>query len=270
MRAIAIAISLVATLISSSALAGQPVTLRSELVDGNGQVTLSDLFDNTGPAGKVVVANGVEPGRNQVLDATEVQRLAQRYGLDWSNSTGLRRLIVRSGLEAAPTAPTAPVAPTTRPVTTARSASAAMTEVLTYSRSLSSGDILQAEDLTYSQVLVQAVPSDAPRSADDVIGLSVKRPLRTGQAVSTRDLLAPLVIRRDDLVQVTYRDGSIILSLEAKAMANAAVGELVTLQNTSSKKSIEAVATGPGKALIGPEAAQVRRDPSSRRLAFAQ
>ncbi|MEY4249256.1 MAG: hypothetical protein RJA87_889 [Pseudomonadota bacterium] len=264
MRAVAIAISLVATLISSSALAGQPVTLRSELVDGNGQVTLSDLFDNTGPAGKVVVANGVEPGRNQVLDATEVQRLAQRYGLDWSNSTGLRRLIVRSGLEAAP------VAPTTRPVTTARSASAAMTEVLTYSRSLSSGDILQAEDLTYSQVLVQAVPSDAPRSADDVIGLSVKRPLRTGQAVSARDLLAPLVIRRDDLVQVTYRDGSIILNLEAKAMANAAVGELVTLQNTSSKKSIEAVATGPGKALIGPEAAQVRRDPSSRRLAFAQ
>jgi flagella basal body P-ring formation protein FlgA len=119
-------------------------------------------------------------------------------------------------------------------------------------------------------VLVQAVPSDAPRSADDVIGLSVKRPLRTGQAVSTRDLLAPLVIRRDDLVQVIYRDGSIVLSLEAKAMGNAAVGELFTLQNTSSKKSIEAVATGPGKALTGPEAAQVRRESTSRRLAFAQ
>ena len=264
MRAVVIAFSLAATLISSSALAGQPVTLRSELVDGNGQVTLSDLFDNTGSAGNVMVANGVEPGRNQVLDATQVQRLAQRYGLDWSNSTGLRRLIVRSGLEAAPTAQAV------RPAATARSASAAMTEVLTYSRSLSSGDIIQAEDLTYSQVLVQAVPSDAPRSADDVIGLSVKRPLRTGQAVSTRDLLAPLVIRRDDLVQVIYRDGSIVLSLEAKAMGNAAVGELFTLQNTSSKKSIEAVATGPGKALIGPEAAQVRRESTSRRLAFAQ
>ncbi len=267
MRAVVIAFSLAASLISSSALAGQPVTLRSELVDGNGQVTLSDLFDNTGSAGNVMVANGVEPGRNQVLDATQVQRLAQRYGLDWSNSTGLRRLIVRSGLEAAPTAPTTQAA---RPTATARSASAAMTEVLTYSRSLSSGDIIQAEDLTYSQVLVQAVPSDAPRSADDVIGLSVKRPLRTGQAVSSRDLLAPLVIRRDDLVQVIYRDGSIVLSLEAKAMGNAAVGELFTLQNTSSKKSIEAVATGPGKALIGPEAAQVRRESTSRRLAFAQ
>ncbi len=264
MRAVAIAFSLAATLISSSALAGQPVTLRSELVDGNGQVTLSDLFDNTGSAGTVVVANGVEPGRNQVLDAALVQQLAQRYGLDWSNSTGLRRLIVRSGLEAEP-APS-----TVRPTVTARSASAAMTEVLTYSRSLSSGDIIQAEDLTYSQVLAQAVPSDAPRNADDVIGLSVKRPLRTGQAVSTRDLLAPLVIHRDDLVQVTYRDGSIVLSLEAKAMGNAAVGDLFTLQNTSSKKSIEAVATGPGKALTGPEAAQVRREPTSRRLAFAQ
>ena len=264
MRAAAIVLILAATLISSSALAGQPVNLRSELVDGNGQVTLSDLFDNTGSAGNIIVANGVEPGRNQVLDATQVQRLAQRYGLDWSNSTGLRRLIVRSGLEAAPTQ-SAP-----RTAATARSASGAMSEVLTYSRSLSSGDIIQAEDLTYSQVLVQAVPSDAPHSADDVIGLSVKRPLRTGQAVSARDLLAPLVIHRDDLVQVTYRDGSIVLSLEAKAMGNAAVGELFTLQNTSSKKSIEAVATGPGKALTGPEAAQVRRESTSRRLAFAQ
>ncbi len=264
MRAVAIVLSLAAALISSSALAGQPVNLRSELVDGNGQVTLSDLFDNAGSAGNVMVANGVEPGRNQVLDAAQVQRLAQRYGLDWSNSTGLRRLIVRSGLETAPTQ----LAP--RPAATARSASAAMSEVLTYSRSLSSGDIIAAEDLTYSRVLVQAVPSDAPRSADDVIGLSVKRPLRTGQAVSARDLLAALVIHRDDLVQVTYRDGSIVLSLEAKAMGNAAVGELFTLQNTSSKKSIEAVATGPGKALTGPEAAQVRREPTSRRLAFAQ
>ena len=232
MRAVVIAFSLAATLISSSALAGQPVTLRSELVDGNGQITLSDLFDNTGSAGNVLVANGVEPGRNQVLDATQVQRLAQRYGLDWSNSTGLRRLIVRSGLEATPTAPTAPTA---RPAATARSASAAMTEVLTYSRSLSSGDVIQAEDLTYSSVLVQAVPNDAPRNADEVIGMGVKRPLRIGQAVSARDLLAPLVIRRDDLVQVVYRDGSIVLSLEAKAMGNAAVGELFTLQNTSSK-----------------------------------
>jgi flagella basal body P-ring formation protein FlgA len=269
MRAVVIAFSLAATLISSSALAGQPVTLRSELVDGNGQVTLSDLFDNTGSAGNVLVANGVEPGRNQVLDATQVQRLAQRYGLDWSNSTGLRRLIVRSGLEAAPMPASASPA-STRPAATVRSASAAMTEVLTYSRSLSSGDVIQAEDLTYSSVLVQAVPNDAPRNADEVIGMGVKRPLRIGQAVSARDLLAPLVIRRDDLVQVVYRDGSIVLSLEAKAMGNAAVGELFTLQNTSSKKSIEAVATGPGKALTGPEAAQVRREPTSRRLAFAQ
>lgn len=264
MRAVAVALSLVATLISSSALAGQPVSLRSELVDGNGKITLSDLFDNAGSAGPVVVANGAEPGRNQVLDATQVQQLAQRYGLDWSNSTGLRRLIVRSGIEAAPTVPTA------RPTVSARPSSAMMTEVLTYSRSLSSGDIIQAEDLTYSQVLAQAVPSDAPRNADEVIGLSVKRPLRTGQAVSTRDLLAPLVIHRDDLVQVTYRDGSIMLSLEAKAMGPAAVGDLFTLQNTSSKKSIEAVATGPGKAVTGPEAAQVRREPTSRRLALAQ
>lgn len=268
MRAAVLILTLAATLIGSSAIAGQPVTLRSDLVDGNGKVTLSDLFDNTGPVGAVLVANGTQPGLNLVLDATEVQRLAMRYGLDWSNSTGLRRLIVRSGIEQSqPTSvPGSPAPSRTR----SAPASSAMVEVLTYNRSLSSGDVVQAEDLTYSQVLAQAVPSDAPRNADDVIGMSVKRPLRTGQAVSVRDLLATVVIHRDDLVQVTYRDGSIILSLEAKALGNAAIGEIFSLQNTSSKKTIEAVATGPGKALTGPEAAQIRREPTSRRLASVQ
>jgi flagellar basal body P-ring formation protein FlgA len=268
MRAAAIILSLAATLIGSSALAGQPVTLRSELMDGNGKVTLSDLFDNTGSAGNVLVANGTQPGQNLVLDATEVQRLALRYGLDWSNSTGLRRLIVRSGFQESEPTPAlrSPAPPRSRPAP----ASSAMVEVLTFNRSLSSGDVVQAEDLTYSQVLAQAVPSDAPRNAEDVIGMSVKRPLRTGQAVSVRDLLATVVIHRDDLVQVTYRDGSITLTLEAKAMGNAAIGELFSLQNMSSKKTIEAIATGPGKALTGPEAAQSRREPTSRRMASAQ
>ena len=87
MRAVVIAFSLAASLISSSALAGQPVTLRSELVDGNGQVTLSDLFDNTGSAGNVMVSNGVEPGRNQVLDAKVIYDRASDKAIGSSDHT---------------------------------------------------------------------------------------------------------------------------------------------------------------------------------------
>ena len=56
------------------------------------------------------------------------------------------------------------------------------------------------------------------------------------------------------LVRDQYDDGGISLSLQGKAMAAAATGDLVPVQNTLSKKVIQAVATGPGSAAVGPQA----------------
>src|SRR3989338_3845675 len=78
-------------------------------------------------------------------------------------------------------------------------------------------------------------PAGAPRGADAVIGLAAKRPLREGAAVSTRDVTAPQVIKTGDLITVTYSDGGISLSLQGKAMAAAATGDVIAVQNTLSK-----------------------------------
>ena len=51
---------LAAVLAASPALAGQPVTLKAQTLDSDGIVTLSDLFDGAGAAGKVTVA--AKPG----------------------------------------------------------------------------------------------------------------------------------------------------------------------------------------------------------------
>ena len=95
---------------------------------------------------------------------------------------------------------------------------------------------------------------DAPRDADAVIGLAAKRPLREGAAVQSRDVAAAQVIKTGDLVTITYDDGGISLSLQGKAMGAAATGDLFAVQNTLSKKIIQAVATGPGFAAVGPQA----------------
>ena len=89
-------IALIAGLIASPALAGTPVTLKAEVMDGDGLVTLADLFDGaSAAAGKVPVA--ARPGPSVVLDAATVQTLARRSGLDWANAEGIRRIIVRGG-----------------------------------------------------------------------------------------------------------------------------------------------------------------------------
>lgn len=238
---LAAAATIVISALSAPAFAGTAVTLRMDTTDADGRITLGDLFDGvTGPAANMVVAARMGP--TAVLDAGQVQISARRAGFDWTNTNGVRRVIVREGLDNGGTAANR-AAPT---------AARANVEVLAYARSLAAGEIVQPEDLVY--VKMAGAPLDAPRDADAVIGMATKRPLREGAAVQTRDVGAAQVIKSGDLITITYEDGGITLSLQGKAMAAAATGDVFAVQNPLSKKIIQAVATGPGAAAVGPQA----------------
>lgn len=234
---------------SGQALAGQPVSLKSQVV-ATGRVTLGDLFDNAGGASNVALGPTVAQGGSVVMNAATVQRAAMNAGLTWANEDGLRNVIVRSGEASAPGA---------------ASSAAAKVEVLTYNRSFDTGEIVQPEDLSWTKVA--AAPAGAPRDADALIGKAAKRPLRSGAAASTRDVTNPLVVKRDDMVEVVFAMEGVNLSLQAKAMGAAAVGDTVSLMNLSSKKVIQAVVAAPGKAVVGPEADALRAQSSPSQFA---
>lgn len=235
----ALVLALAAALAAGPALAGTPVVLKAETLDDDGVVTLGDLFEGAGAASGRPVASRAGP--SVVLDAGAVQVAARRAGLDWANAQGIRRIVVRQGA-----APAAAGAPSAR----------GNVEVLTYARSLSAGEVVGPSDLVWAPMA--AAPAGAPDDAEAVIGLAARRPLRAGAAVQARDLSAPQVIAAGDIVTVTYEDGGISLALQAKAMGAAAAGEAVTVQNTLSKKTLQAVATGPGQAAVGPAAQALR------------
>lgn len=228
--------ALCGALLASPALAGT-VSLKADVADADGRVTLGDIFDGAGPASSVLVATRAGP--SVVLDAAAVQGLARRSGLDWSNPQGLRRIVVRGGASAPGAA-----------------APRGNVEVLTWARSLNAGEVVQPTDMTWTKVA--GAPSDTPRDAEAVIGMTARRPLREGSVVALRDVVAQQVIKAGDTIQVTWSDGGISLTLQAKALGAAAVGQSFNVQNPVSKKVIEAVATGPGQAVTGPEALRMK------------
>jgi flagella basal body P-ring formation protein FlgA len=234
--------------LASPALAGQPVTLKADTVDADGVVTFADLFDGAGASGRVTIAN--RAGATLLLDAVAVQAAARRAGLDWANSEGLRSILVRS----APSQASAAASPAV--------AARGNVEVLTYARSLAAGDIVQPTDLVWTKAA--AAPNDAPADADAVIGMAARRPLRAGAFVAARDVGAAMVVRPGDTVTVAFEADGISLALEGKAMTAAGVGETVSVQNSTSKKIIQAVVTGPGQAVVGPAADQMKATRSTR------
>jgi flagella basal body P-ring formation protein FlgA len=246
----------VLALSATSALAG-PVTLKAEPMDDDGRVTLGDLFDGAGGAASVVV--GVRSGPSAVFEAGQVQAAAARVGLTWGNPQGLRRIVVRQG--AGMTGGAADAAGSAQPAVAAVGRPGATVEVLTYVRSLAAGDVVQPEDVAWTQVQAHMAAAGGPQDAEQVIGLSARRALRAGAAVATRDLTAPQVIARNDMVQVAFVAGGVTLTVTGRATRDAARGDAVPILNTTSGRTIDAVATGPGRAVAGPAALAARSNP---------
>jgi len=248
MRAVALLAAAATLALAGTALAGTAVTLKADTVSTDGVVTLGDLFDGAGPAAGVPVAS--RTGASVVLNARAVQLAAARAGLDWANAEGLGTIVVHGGASSART--TVPGAVAAR----------GNVDVLTYARNLQAGEIIQPTDVAWGKAAV--APADAPSDADAVIGMAAKRPLRAGAAVASRDVGAAQVVKAGEVVTVSFASEGISLSLEGKAMSAAGVGELLNVQNTASKKIIQAVVTGPGQAVVGPAAATLKAAGPSR------
>ena len=241
------------------ARSGVPVELVGHPMSRGPQITLADLFEGAeGPAGTVVVARAAPLGQTAVLDAGRVQIVAQQAGLDWANARGQRRVNVENG-----GAEGAPVDAVSRPVRAGRSPSArlngpATAQALIYARNVPAGEALAADDLVWAEVPAAAHLSDPIADADSVAGKIARRPLRAGSPALARDLIGAKVIHKDDLVAVVFRDDGIQLSLQGRALGDAAVGEPIQVLNLGSKKIVEAVTAGPGRAVVGPEADMTR------------
>ncbi len=151
----------------------------------------------------------------------------------------------------------------------ARQGHARSEEVLTYARDFMAGEIVEAEDIVWAPPSGFGTPMDAPRDARGVIGKAARRPLRAGTAVSQGDLSAPKVIKKDEMVTVAFAADGIKLVLQGKALSGAAVGDVVDILNPASKKVIQAVASGPDQAVVGPDAERLKAAASSGPLATA-
>jgi len=85
-----------------------------------------------------------------------------------------------------------------------------------------------------------------------------------GAAVAGRDVSAPQVIKSNDVISLVFNDAGITLTLQARATSGGAVGDTISVQNVSSKKTIQAVVAGPGQAVVGPAADQMKLSRSTR------
>jgi flagella basal body P-ring formation protein FlgA len=133
-------------------------------------------------------------------------------------------------------------------------------DVLTWARNIPAGEVVQPQDLVWAKAA--AAPADAPNDPEALIGQAARHALRQGGVATARDVAQVQVIKAKDVITVTYEAGGVSLALQGVALSSGGVGDAINVQNPSSKKILQAVVTGPGQALVGPAASQLKANPS--------
>jgi len=127
------------------------------------------------------------------------------------------------------------------------------TEVPALARPMRQGDVITIEDIIYIPAKSSRIGISAITDAEDLIGKTPRRPLAAEKPLRTTDVSTPIVIRKGDLVSITWKKGGIILTTRGRAMDNAGEGEPLRLASTGTSRIIEANAVSAGQATITAE-----------------
>jgi len=124
-------------------------------------------------------------------------------------------------------------------------------EATVLARNVERNEILKSSDLMVERRPKAEVGSD-PAVRDRAVGMQARRQLRAGQAVKTADLIKPDLVQRDQSVTLIYDAPGIYLTMRGKALDNGAEGDVVTVTNLQSKRTLSGTVSGRGQVSITP------------------
>jgi flagella basal body P-ring formation protein FlgA len=142
-------------------------------------------------------------------------------------------------------------------------------EAVLLTRALARNDMIKASDLAVERRPKAELGGELVGSIDQAAGLVARAPLRAGQPLRRTDLMKPEMVRRDETVTLIYEVPGIVLTTRGKAIDAGAEGDVVSVLNIQSKRTVQGVVSGPGRVTIAataprPQTAAVPQTLASR------
>lgn len=123
-----------------------------------------------------------------------------------------------------------------------------LAETLVASRTIRSQAVLGPADVA---LIAAEVPGalDRPEAA---IGLEARVMLYAGRPIRAADLGPPALVERNQIVLLEYRNGTLSLTAEGRALGRAGAGEAVRVMNLASRGTVRGVVAEDGRVRVGP------------------
>lgn len=132
----------------------------------------------------------------------------------------------------------------------AKAAIEAYGEVVVASREISRGERLSSANLKLDQRALSSTGPGVYFSLSELEGLVAKSSIMRGQVVVDRKVEAPMLIKRNQIVTVETRLGSLVVQAQAKALDAGAAGDFIALESVSSERELSGLVRADGTVLV--------------------
>jgi flagellar basal body P-ring formation protein FlgA len=122
-------------------------------------------------------------------------------------------------------------------------------EAAVLARGIERNEVIKSSDVVVERRPKAEVGSDVA-SRDRAVGMQARRQLRVGQALKVADLAKPDLVQRDQNVTLTYEAAGLYLTIRGKALESGTEGDVVSVLNLQSKRTVSGVVVGRGQVSI--------------------
>jgi len=122
-------------------------------------------------------------------------------------------------------------------------------EAAVLARDVERNEVLKSSDVITERRPKAEVGGDAA-IRDRAVGMQMRKQLRAGQALRVADLAKPDLVQRDQTVTLIYQSTGLYLTIRGKALEGGTEGDVVSVINLQSKRTVSGVVIGRGQVSI--------------------
>jgi flagella basal body P-ring formation protein FlgA len=132
-----------------------------------------------------------------------------------------------------------------------------MAQVPVPKRLISAGEVIVADDLEWQAVHLARLSGNSLTDADQLVGRMAKRPLKAGQLLRQSDVAVSPAIRKNDLIRLVVQSGQMTLTVQGKALQDAALGQTIRVVNVNTNRQLSGTVVDAGTVAIGVNVAAI-------------
>jgi len=123
-------------------------------------------------------------------------------------------------------------------------------ETLVLTRNIERNEMVRSGDLQTERRPRAELGGAEPASRELALGMQMRRAIRAGQPLKTTDLAKPDLVQRDQTVTLIYQTAGIYLTTRGKALESGTDGDVVSVLNLQSKRTITGRVVGRGQVSV--------------------